>query len=70
MIMHRRLKLVATVISILGTAGLAFARIDNMPEAPIPEGSSGMGMSILYSVVFVVAICVVGFKSCRRTQVD
>jgi hypothetical protein len=70
MIMHRRLKLLATVFSILGSAGLVFARGDNMPESPVPEGSSGMGMSILYSLAFLAAICVLGFKSSRRTHID
>jgi hypothetical protein len=70
MIMHRGLKVLALVVSILGAAGWAFARIDNMPESPAPEGSSGLGISILYSVVFLAAICVIGFKSSRRTQID
>ena len=57
------------MVVVLGTAGLAFARGDGMPESPAPEGSSVMGMAIVYSMGFMAAICVLGFKSARRTQI-
>ncbi len=69
MIMYRRFKLLAAVAAILGAAGWAFARGDGMPESPNPEGSSLMGMAIVYSVGFLAAICVLGFKSARRTHI-
>jgi hypothetical protein len=70
MIMHRRSKLLATVVAILGVAGLAFGRGDNMPESPVPEGSSVMGTAIVCSLAFLAAICLLGFKSSRRTHID
>ena len=70
MIMHRGLKVLTTVISILGAAGVVFARGDNMPESPNPEGSTVMGAAIGYSLAFLAAICVIGFKSSRRTHID
>jgi hypothetical protein len=70
MIMHRGLKLLAMVIPILGVAGWVFARADNMPESPNPEGSSVMGAAIGYALAFLVAIGLLGFKSSRRTNID
>lgn len=60
----------ALAVSILGSAGLVFARGDDMPESPNPEGSGVMGAAIGYSLAFVVAICILGFKSSRRSQID
>jgi hypothetical protein len=71
MIMHRRYGILAMAVSILGVAGLAFARGDAMPESPPKPGDyASMGMGIVYAMAFLGAICVLGFKVSRRTHMD
>ena len=50
------------------TAAMALAHGDGF-DSPKPDQYALNGWQALYSLVFVAAICVVGFKSAKRTQV-
>ncbi len=58
----------AVALPVLLTAAMALAHGDGF-DSPKPDQYALNGWQALYSLVFVAAICVVGFKSAKRTQV-
>ena len=71
MTMRKSLTFLAALAGILGWTGLAVARCgDGMAEPAKSDELTRMVWPLVYTLAFVAATCVIGFKSAKRSQIN